>query len=61
MKIFFLSLLSSVSIFGFAQGAEKLNDEQRVAIATYVPKQIVNMPEEAKSVLLNKLNQIYEF
>lgn len=58
MKSFFLSLLSSVSIFGFAQGAEKLNDEQRVAIATYVPKQIVNMPEEAKSVLLNKLNQI---
>jgi hypothetical protein len=58
MKKLLLIMISSISIYGFSQESSKLKDEQRIAIATYVPKQIVNMPEEAKSVLLNKLNQI---
>jgi|LauGreDrversion4_2_1035121.scaffolds.fasta_scaffold149680_3 hypothetical protein len=42
-----------------AQNSEKsYNDNERVVIAAYVPKQIENFPEAARSMLMNKLNQI---
>lgn len=57
-KIIFI-LAGHLSLYSFAQNTEKKNDDKdRVVIAAYVPRQIVNMPEEARSMLTNKLNQI---
>lgn len=58
-KIFFIISVLLLAISSFAQNNEKkIDDKERVVIAAYVPKQIVNMPEEARSLLTNKLNQI---
>lgn len=59
MKKIILTLTVLLSFSFFAQNTEKKNDDkERVVIAAYVPRQIVNMPEEARSTLTNKLNQI---
>lgn len=59
MKSILIFLFLSCSFGFFSQnGASKLDDKDRVVIAAYVPKQITNMPEEARSLLTNKLNQI---
>jgi hypothetical protein len=43
----------------FAQNtAGKLEDMGRIALNAYVPDQVESMPEAARSMLLNKLNQI---
>ena len=59
MKKSFLVISTLISLFSFSQNTEKKNDDkERVVIAAYVPRQIVNMPEEARTLLTNKLNQI---
>lgn len=57
VKLIFLCFATSFSIFS-QNTASKLEDQDRIVIAAYVPKQIVNMPEDARSILTNKLNQI---
>ena len=43
----------------FAQNAEgKMDDNGRIVLVAYIPNQIENFPEIAKSALSNKLNQI---
>jgi hypothetical protein len=59
MKKIIYILTGLLSFSSFAQNTEKKGDDkERVVIAAYVPRQIVNMPEEARSMLTNKLNQI---
>ena len=59
MKNLILSILSFVTINAFAQNnAGKFDDVARISIATFVPQQIDNMPEAARSMLANKLSQI---
>jgi hypothetical protein len=59
MKKIIYILIGFLSFSSYAQNTEKKSDDkERVVIAAYVPKQIVNMPEEARSLLTNKLNQI---
>jgi hypothetical protein len=51
--------LASLGSAGFAQNtAGKSDDMGRITIAAYVSQQIDKMPEAARSMLTNKLNQI---
>ncbi len=56
--------LTLLSVFGFvalgySQGATaKADDMGRIALTAYVPEQVDNMPEAARSMLNNKLNQV---
>lgn len=59
MKKILLTFFGILSFYSYSQNNENKNDDkERVVIAAYVPRQIVNMPEEARSMLSNKLNQI---
>lgn len=45
--------------FTFAQDKkESINDAARITLVAYVPQQIDKMPDAARSILANKLNQI---
>ena len=52
-------MLYLISINAFAQNnAGKTDDIGRITLAAYVPQQIDKMPDAARSILANKLNQI---
>ncbi|MBB2146358.1 hypothetical protein GM921_12730 [Pedobacter sp. LMG 31464] len=57
LLIFFIALSS---VFGtYAQNTQgKSDDLGRITLAAYVPEQIEKMPESARSILSNKLNQL---
>lgn len=58
-SVAFLFVMMVCGLTGFAQNtAGKQDDLGRVALNAYVPQQIENMPEAARSMLTNKLNQI---
>lgn len=58
LNIILFGVILNTTCF-FAQNTEKTyNDNERIVISPYVPKQIENFPEAARSLLLNKLNQI---
>lgn len=57
--IMLLLVLIAFSSHAFCQNsAGKQDDYGRIALAAYVPPQIENLPEGARSMLTNKLNQI---
>ncbi|EKT4553024.1 hypothetical protein JE945_002200 [Flavobacterium psychrophilum] len=59
MKSIFLSILIAIGLNSNAQGTATKNDEaSKITLATYVSEQIDNMPEAARSILTNKLDQI---
>lgn len=59
MKSTLLSILLFSTFTVFAQNNNgKADDLGRIVLAAYVPQQIENMPEAARSMLTNKLNQI---
>lgn len=59
MKSTFLIILIVVSLSTYAQTtAGKSGDVARIVLSSYVPLQIENMPEAARSMLENKLSQI---
>ena len=59
MKSIILSILIVVGCNIYAQNtAGKSDDMARITLAAYVPQQINNMPEAARSMLANKLSQI---
>jgi hypothetical protein len=59
MKSIILSILIVVGCNIYAQNtAGKSDDMARITLAAYVPQQISNMPEAARSMLANKLSQI---
>ena len=54
-----LALLSLISVTALAQNKLGSSDDQaRISLASYVPKQIEAMPAEARSLLENKLSQV---
>ncbi len=58
IQLLFFGIVLSMSL-GYSQNTEiTYNDNDRIVISPYVPKQIENFPEAARSLLLNKLNQI---
>ena len=58
-SIAFLFVMMICGLTGFAQNtAGKQDDLGRVALNAYVPQQIENMPDAARAMLTNKLNQI---
>jgi hypothetical protein len=58
-KLFFLLLGLALTCNVFSQNTmDKSNDVARISIAAYVPHQIEGIPEPAKDLLGNKLNQI---
>ncbi len=59
MKSIILSILILISCNIYAQNtAGKSDDAARITLATFVPQQIEQMPEAARSSLANKLSQI---
>jgi hypothetical protein len=59
MKSIILSILIVICCNIFAQNtAAKSDDAARITLATFVPPQIAQMPEAARSSLANKLSQI---
>ena len=60
MKKIIISLICIIyNSFIFAQSEKgSANDTARITLAAYVPQQIDKMPEAARSILGNKLNQI---
>ena len=57
-KIFMIMFLFS-ALTGFSQNTKLSADDMgRIALAAYVPQQIDNMPDAARSLLKNKLSQI---
>lgn len=59
MKSIILSILIVVGCNIYAQNtAGKSDDMARITLASYVPQQISNMPDAARSMLANKLSQI---
>ena len=59
MKSIILSILIVISCNIYAQNtAGKSDDAARITLATFVPQQIDQMPEAARSSLANKLSQI---
>ena len=59
MKSIILSILIAVGCNIYAQNtAGKSDDMARITLATFVPQQIDQMPEAARSSLANKLSQI---
>ena len=55
-NILLVALLIYFSLSSYAQN--KLNDVNRIVLNTYVPEQAETMPDQAKSLLENKLSQI---
>jgi hypothetical protein len=55
-NILSVALLICFSLSSYAQN--KLNDVNRIVLNTYVPEQSEPMPDQAKSLLENKLSQI---
>lgn len=61
MKKYIFTVLASIFAVAsvFAQNTLRSSDDlQRIALATYIPDQIENLPPIAKNLLENKLNQI---
>lgn len=59
MKSIILSILIVINYNIYAQNtAGKSDDAARITMATFVPQQIDQMPEAARSILANKLSQI---
>ena len=59
MKKILLSLLMIIGYNAYSQNAlGKSDDAARITLAAYVPQQIDKMPDAARSILANKLNQI---
>ena len=59
MKSIILTILILINCNLFAQNtAGKSNDKSRITLASFVPQQIDQMPEAARSSLANKLSQI---
>jgi hypothetical protein len=59
MKSIILSILIAINCNIYAQNtAGKSGDAARIALASFVPQQIDQMPEAARSTLANKLSQI---
>jgi hypothetical protein len=59
MRSYILSILLVSNLFVFAQNdLGKMDDYGKIALATYVPEQIENMPDIAKNTLANKMAQI---
>jgi len=59
MKSIILSILIVINCNIYAQNtAAKSDDAARITLATFVPQQIDQMPEAARSSLANKLSQI---
>ena len=59
MKSIILSILIVINYNVYAQNtAGKSDDAARITLATFVPQQIDQMPEAARSSLANKLSQI---
>lgn len=59
MKSIFLIILIVSGFYTYAQNtAGKSDDVARIVLSSYVPQQIENMPEAARSMLTNKLSQI---
>ncbi len=59
MKSIILSILIVINYNIYAQNtAGKSDDAARITLATFVPQQIDQMPEAARSILANKLSQI---
>ena len=59
MKKILLSLLMIIGYNAYSQNAlGKSDDAARITLAAYVPQQIYKMPDPARSILANKLNQI---
>jgi len=59
MKSIFLSVLLLIGVGTYAQNsAGKTDDMGRITLAAFVPQQIDKMPDAARSLLTNKLNEI---
>ena len=60
MKKIVLSILIVIAVVNvYSQNSEGKNDDAaRITLAAFVPQQIEKMPDAARSVLANKLNQI---
>ena len=59
MKKILLSLLMIIGYNAYSQNTlGKSDDAARITLAAYVPQQIDKMPNAARSILANKLNQI---
>ena len=59
MKKILLSLLMIIGYNAYSQNTlGKSDDAARITLAAYVPQQIDKMPDAARSILANKLNQI---
>lgn len=59
MKLIILSILFIAGIGVYAQNtAGKSDDAARITLAAFVPQQIDNMPDAARSLLANKLSQV---
>ena len=59
MKSFIISCTALLaSSICFSQASSNAADVARIKLAAYVPQQIENMPEAARSMLQNKLSQI---
>ncbi|MEO7283127.1 hypothetical protein [Gelidibacter sp.] len=59
MKNLIFYIFCLISINAFAQNEKgNANDAARITLAAYVPEQIDKMPDAARSILANKLNQI---
>lgn len=59
MSRLFVTICLLLVFDAMAQNTNKSsNDFERIALATYVPNQIAGLPEEARSLLANKISQI---
>ena len=59
MKTIFLTILIIIGFSTYAQNiSEKNDDVAKIPIAVFIPQQIDQMPEAARSILTNKLSQI---
>ncbi len=57
--ILFAALATMVATKGFTQNTlGKSDDIQRIALTPLVPQQLENVPDEARNLLLNKMNQV---
>lgn len=53
-----IALLLNLNLLWSQNTLGKSDDLERIALATYIPPQLENIPQGAKSLLMNKLSQI---
>ena len=58
MKKLFILLMGFIPFFGISQNdLGSADDYARIALDVYIPEQVENIPDHAKSLIVNKLTQ----